>query len=58
MEFYAMPTTIRRLFMIVSIPNGMEFYEKDKRSRGAETHVSIPNGMEFYFSKSAVVKVC
>ena len=32
----------------VSIPNGMEFYEKNGRNHRRSPHVSIPNGMEFY----------
>ena len=39
-----MPTTT----ILVSIPNGMEFYDVVWRCRLFNTYVSIPNGMEFY----------
>ena len=32
----------------VSIPNGMEFYERNFSEQRHQVSVSIPNGMEFY----------
>ena len=32
----------------VSIPNGMEFYNKEAKKHISSNNVSIPNGMEFY----------
>ena len=34
--------------VVVSIPNGMEFYQRAGAHRGEVSWVSIPNGMEFY----------
>ena len=33
---------------IVSIPNGMEFYNLRGKKEGERAIVSIPNGMKFY----------
>ena len=38
-----------RTTILVSIPNGMEFYDVVWRRRLFNTYVSIPNGMEFYY---------
>ena len=34
--------------MLVSIPNGMEFYDESRSTLYSNTFVSIHNGMEFY----------
>ena len=39
---------LRKIYVAVSIPNGMEFYASAIAKSGAKGEVSIPNGMEFY----------
>ena len=48
MEFYFEPSSLLQSDKLVSIPNGMEFYQAVKVDRHSSNKVSIPNGMEFY----------
>ena len=48
MEFYKGLIKMVFIQLLVSIPNGMEFYEMSERYKRLLNSVSIPNGMEFY----------